>query len=110
MFSRLILICAEPPGLTSSATPRNAEAVLAELIAVALDREMDPLIHQARLIERDQAGRVGDVRDAAGRRQLDQRHAAAGLLIDDFDREGLSDGGDRQHETARHGGKCRRVQ
>ena len=61
MFSRLILICAEPPGVTSSATPRMPKPSLPELIAVALDSEKDPLIHQPRLVERHQAGRIGDV-------------------------------------------------
>ena len=45
------------------------------------------LVHQPRLVEGDQAVRVGVVADAAGRLELDHRHAAARLVVDHLDRE-----------------------
>ena len=65
----------------------EAEAVFAELVTVAFDVEIDALAHQPRLVKRHEARAIGDVLNAAGRRQLHERHAAAGLFIDHFDGE-----------------------
>jgi hypothetical protein len=71
------------PGLDSGAGV--AEAVAGKLITEARDVEEDLLAHQAGLVEGDQAVAVGVVADAVNGLELDQRHAAAGLLVDDFD-------------------------
>ena len=51
------------------------------------DAEPDLLVHQSRLVERDQAVGIGVVADAAGRLQFHHRHAAAGMVVDDLDGE-----------------------
>ena len=89
MLSRLILRTALPPGLTSSADARHAEPVLGILVAVALDAEEHPPVHQARFVEGDVAVAVGVVADVVGGLKLDQRHAASGLVVDDLDLEVL---------------------
>ena len=60
MLTRFSSSRALPPGSTFSALPRIAEAVLGELVAVALDVEEDLLAHQAGLVEGGQAVAVGD--------------------------------------------------
>ena len=50
------------------------------LVLAASRGNLDPLA---------QAGGVSHVRNAAGRRQLDERHTAARLVIDDLDGKGL---------------------
>ena len=76
-----------PAGLGLQDDAPDAEAVLGELVAVGRDAEEDLLAHQSRLVERDQAGGVGVVAVAVGGLELDHRHAAAGLLVDDLDGE-----------------------
>ena len=101
MFSRLILSFADAAGLGLQDHAADAEAVLGELVAVGRDAEEDLPAHQPRLVEGDQAGRVGVVAGAVGGLELDHRHAAPGLLVDDLDGEVAAGVGRLRSRTAR---------
>ena len=65
----------------------EAEAVCWELVAVAGDVEENVLVHQPRLAEGDDAVAVGEIAKVVDGAQLDQRHAAARLVVHHFDGE-----------------------
>ena len=54
---------------------------------MAFHVEKHPLVHEPRLGEGHDAARVGEIAGVGGGLQLDQRHAAAGLVVDDLDLE-----------------------
>ena len=84
-----------------------AEAVGGELVAVAGDVEEDVLIGKARLIDGRDAGAIGVVPDLVHGAQLNERHAAAGGLVDHADGEVLAGGGrgrERREQGHKRGG------
>ncbi|MBL1162255.1 MAG: hypothetical protein D8M52_11215, partial [Chlorobi bacterium] len=62
-----------------------AEAVRRIGVAVALDPEVDVLIHESRIVDGGDAGAVGDEDDLIDGAKFDKRHAALRLRIDDGD-------------------------
>jgi hypothetical protein len=62
-----------------------AQSVLRELVSVAGDVEEHVMVDQPGLANRGDPIAVGDERHAVDRSKLDQRHATAGLLINDVD-------------------------
>jgi hypothetical protein len=113
MLIRRIRNSAEPPGLVCS------EAVLRHFVAVAARVEEDLPVHQARLVESDQAVAVGPVGDFVDGFEFDQGHAAPGAVVDHADRvvgtrrlggrRGIAEGsGGEQPNRAERRRKCSR--
>ncbi len=66
-----------------------AEPVFRELISVTSHVEESLLPEETRLVDRCETVAVGEKDDVVRRLQLDERHAAAGIFINDLEREGL---------------------